>query len=91
MWAYDANDLLAVKHGSKTPYEIRPYATWTFPLPFENPNDAHSLGGVAYDAQHQLIYLSQLSEDVNASPLIHVFKVDTTVKIPGSPSALQVH
>jgi hypothetical protein len=90
VWAFDANDLIAVKHGSTTPYEIKPYATWTIHLPFENSNDAHALGGVAYDAQHQLIYLSQLSEDVNASPLIHVFKVDTTVKIPGPPSALQV-
>jgi hypothetical protein len=89
VWAYDANDLASVKNGSKSADAITPYATWTFNLPFENATDMHALGGVAYDVQHQLIYLSQLSEDANSNPIIHVFKVDTTVKIPAPPTGLQ--
>jgi hypothetical protein len=90
VWAYDANDLLAVKRGSKAQYAIKPYATWTFNLPFEK-SDTHFLGGAAYDAQHQLIYVSQLSADDNANPIIHVFNIDAAAKIPSPPTNLQVH
>ena len=74
VWAYDANDLLAVKSGTKQQYEPQPYTVWNFNLPFENNNSAHFLGGAAYDPQANLIYLSQMSSD-SAGPVIHVFKV----------------
>lgn len=91
IWAYDALDLLAVKNGAKSSYAIKPYATWSFSLPFENPTDGHLLGGAAYDSEHDLLYISQLSEDTNFNPLIHVFKIDTTVKVPQAPSSMQAH
>jgi hypothetical protein len=31
--AFDANDLLAVKNGTKQPYQVQPYAYWTLPGP----------------------------------------------------------
>ena len=34
VWAYDANDLAAVKAGQKQPWEVKPYAVWPFSLPF---------------------------------------------------------
>jgi hypothetical protein len=34
VWAYDANDLLAVKNGTKAAHQPQPYAVWTFNLPF---------------------------------------------------------
>jgi hypothetical protein len=74
VWAYDANDLLAVKKGSKRQYQPQPYAVWTFNLPFEHARSPHFLGGAAYDPQTQRIYLSQRGADASG-PVIHVFRV----------------
>jgi hypothetical protein len=81
VWAYDANDLLAVKNRSKPESRPQPYAIWTFELPFEHPKSTHFLGGAAYDPKTQRIYLSQLRGDA-PRPLIHVFKVAGTAPSP---------
>jgi hypothetical protein len=76
VWAYDANDLADVKRGKKSPWSVKPYGLWTLSLPFDNP-DKH-IGGVAYDAKQQLLYVSQQLADIDgddARPLIHVFKL----------------
>jgi hypothetical protein len=86
VWAYDANDLLSVKNGSTSQDQLRPTATWTFNLPFENSTDKHLLGGTGFDAQNGLVYLSQRYEDVNANPIVHVFKVNGNVPTPDPPS-----
>jgi hypothetical protein len=72
VWAYDANDLVAVRNGTKQPWEITPYAAWTFDMPFES--SARQIGGVAYDAASRRLYLSGTFEDGEA-PLIHVFEI----------------
>ena len=94
VWAYDANDLLAVKKGQKNPWDIRPYAVWNYNLPFENPSDLHDVGGAAYDPATQKIYVSQMCED-GCNPIIHVFKVSVgtpppsdTIR-PSPPTALR--
>jgi len=89
VWAYDANDLLAVKNGSQAQYQIQPYAVWTFHLPFEGV-DNHYLGGAGFDAQRNLIYLSQLQED-STNPIIHVFHVNGSLAVPNPPSAIIAH
>ncbi|MBI2571539.1 MAG: hypothetical protein HYV63_31400 [Candidatus Schekmanbacteria bacterium] len=61
VWAYDVNELLAVRSGAVQPWEVMPYATWELALPFAN--DSHVLGGVAYDPQTQRIYVSQRNTD----------------------------
>ncbi len=86
VWAYDANDLLAVKNGTKRQYQPQPYAIWTFNLPFEHTRSTHFLGGAAYDPQMQRIYLSQLRGDVSG-PVIHVFKVTGTASTTLVPPA----
>lgn len=91
VWAYDANDLLAVKQGSKQPYEVQPYAVWAFNLPFENSSDQHLLGGAAYDPASNRIYISQRCEDANCAPVIQVFKVNGSVVNPSPPGNVQVH
>jgi len=96
IWAYDANDLLAVKNGTKQQWEPRPYAVWNFNLPFESTNGAHKIGGVDYDPSTGRIYVAQGCEDANCGPIIHVFEVnvgtpppsDTTP--PSPPTALKV-
>jgi len=81
VWAYDANDLLAVKNGTKREYQPQPYAVWTFKLPFETALSTHFLGGAAYDPRTQQIYLSQRGSDASG-PVIHVFKVTGTAAVP---------
>jgi hypothetical protein len=76
IWAYDANDLLAVKNGSKQQYQVQPYGLWRFSLPFENNAGARLIGGTAYDPATQRIYISQRCATGECSPVIHVFKVN---------------
>jgi hypothetical protein len=73
VWAYDASDLAAVKNGTREPWDVLPYATWTLRLPFSEPGDAR-LNGAAYDPQTGRIFLSQAFGD-GEFPLIHVVSV----------------
>jgi hypothetical protein len=74
VWAYDVNDLVAVKSGMKQPWEVVPYATWTFDVPFEG--DMRQISGVTYDSATRRLYLSGAFEDGQA-PVIHVFEIMT--------------
>jgi hypothetical protein len=76
IWAYDLNDLAAVKAGSKQPWDVVPYGIWPFDLPM--PETGVKIGGVGYDSQRQLLYVSQLRADEDGyghRPIIHVLKV----------------
>jgi hypothetical protein len=79
VWAYDLNDLAAVKAGQKQPWDVKPYAIWTIPdtLP-QAPQ--HLIGGVVYDPGTHRLYLSAEYEN-GAAPLIQVFQVS----VPGQP------
>jgi hypothetical protein len=75
-WAYDINDLAAVRAGKKDPWEVKPYAVWPFDLPIDERHKR--LGSMAYDPVERRIFLSQLLGDPDGfdlRPLIHVFKV----------------
>ena len=72
VWAYDALDLAAVRNGAMQPWNVRPYATWVFDLPFAH--DSHDLKGVAYDVVTGRIYLSAAHGD-GTRPLIHAFTI----------------
>jgi hypothetical protein len=75
-WAYDLNEWAAVKAGTKQPWEVKPYGVWPFTLPL--PYSVR-LGGVAYDSQRQLLYVSQIGaeegDDGSYRPVIHAFKI----------------
>ena len=75
IWAYDANDLLAVKNGAKQQWEPRPYAVWNFSLPFEHTDDYHRVGGAAHDPSTGRIYVVQGCAAADCGPIIHAFKV----------------
>lgn len=78
VWAYDLNDLVAVKNGTKNPWDVTPYATWTLSLP-NSFVSLNGIGGVAYDEKNQTIYLSQMKADVDgysSRSLIHAYKVN---------------
>jgi hypothetical protein len=68
VWAYDANDLAAVKAGQKQPYQVMPYAVWPLDASFQD------IQGVAYDPAAQRLYVSQVYAD-NTRPLIRVYQI----------------
>jgi hypothetical protein len=74
MWAYDLNDFAAVKSGAKRPWEVVPYGVWPLELP--TPAAKLIIGGVAYDAKLQRLYISQIDAnrgEFSSGPLIHAF------------------
>jgi len=71
VWAYDANELAAVKAGKKRPWNVRPYATWELALPNVGSDE---IGGVAYDPATGRIFVSQRLAD-GERPVIHVYVV----------------
>jgi hypothetical protein len=73
VWAYDADDLLAVRNRKKDPWEVRPYATWTLTFPYGTKGRA-VLGGAAYDPETGRIFVSQQFADGDL-PVIHIFTV----------------
>lgn len=75
IWAYDANDLAAVRRGSRNASRVQPYATWNFTLPFEDPSNQHLVGGAAYDPQTRRLYVSQQCAARDCEPLIHAFEL----------------
>jgi hypothetical protein len=85
IWAYDLNDLAAVKAGAKKPWEVKPYGVWPLDLP--TPELTMRIGGVSYDATNQLLYVSQMYADQDGyafRPVIHVLRIDAA---PGSANA----
>ena len=77
IWAYDLADFAAVRAGTKQPWEVVPYGVWPFELP--TPGRIIEIGGVAYDAQRQLLYLAQYRADTDGyseRPIIHTLKIN---------------
>ncbi len=82
VWAYDANDLVAVKAGTVKPWEVKPYAVWPIVLPYTTWST--HINGAAYDPTTQRIFLEQGFGN-GAKPVIHVLKVTLTVPPPPPP------
>ncbi len=75
-WAYDLGELAEVRAGRRDPWEVIPYGVWPFELPFPEPGVR--IGGVAYDAGRQRLFVAQMQADRDGyalRPLIHVFRV----------------
>lgn len=87
VWAYDANDLLAVKLGLRTPWSVRPYATWQL-ADVASAGNA-SIAGAAYDHTTGRLYIT---EDYGEHPRVHVYQVGhgsgQALAIPGAPQGL---
>jgi hypothetical protein len=87
-WAYKVDDLVAVKNGTKRPWDIKPSEVKTFDFPADDK--AKHIGGVAFDPATNRLYVSQMGGGGGEyMPLIHVFNVpngsslswlDTTVQ-----------
>lgn len=76
IWAYDLNELAAVREGRKQPWDVVPYGVWPLSLP--TPESTMRLGGVGYDAARQILYVSQLGADpdgYSSRPVIHALQL----------------
>lgn len=69
VWAYDANDLAAVKQGKRDPWNVKPYATWTLPEMVGGTGNAW-MSGAVYDPGRRRIYIVPGSDAV-----VHVYDV----------------
>jgi hypothetical protein len=91
IWAYDLADFAAVKAGSKQPWQVEPYAVWPFELPTPVPAATDiRIGGVAYDAQRQLLYLAQYLADKDGygyRPIVHALKINIGSSTTPPPAA----
>ena len=76
-WAYDVNDLAAVRAGKREPWSVRPYAVWPFELPAIG--DPHPrLGAMAYDPARRRLFITQMFGDKDGyarRPIVHVFSI----------------
>ena len=80
VWAYDVNDFIAVKQGTKQSWDVVPYAKWNFQLPFQSRKvngvemgiPRHRRCGLRSGGKR--IFMSAYRNDGNA-PLIHVFRL----------------
>lgn len=79
VWAYDSNELVEVKAGTKKPWEVLPYATWQ--LPFSVVARTTLFGGAtAYDASTGRLFVVQPNGELykccQKLPVIHVFQIN---------------
>jgi hypothetical protein len=83
--AYDANDLLAVKNGTKQYYEPKPYARFTnvFPATFGSSSCHNWMYGMTYDPSTRRIYISY---DYGDQPTIQVFQLAAPATDPDTAS-----
>ena len=92
VWAYDLNDLAAVRQGTKQPWDVVPYGVWPLTLPTASPTV--TVGGVGYDAARQILYVSQMQADQDGysyRPLIHAFQINAALGTePNTVSAVQI-
>jgi chitodextrinase len=80
IWAYDANDLAAVKAGTKNPWDVQPYANWQFAMPF----GGHAVSSAAYDPDTSRLFVAQ-QYGVGSWPIIHVYKINTNTPADTTP------
>jgi hypothetical protein len=98
VWAYDLNDLSAVRAGRRAPWDVRPYAIWALtgnkhaaPLPFFS--SCMSVRGLAYDGATQRVWIAAQMAD-GELPVIHQFQLDLAAgrpaSVPGTPNNLRL-
>jgi hypothetical protein len=88
IWAYDANDLAAVKNGTKQPWEPRPYGVWDLNLPMAA--SMKKLSSAAYDVPTHRLFIAQgfgPADPADGVPVIHVYTIGSDVP-PGVPRAV---
>lgn len=102
VWCYNANDLYAVKQGTKQPWEVVPYDLWDLSdvCPIHDgaavdQSFGAGLAGAAYDPQTQRIFVPQGDgaerwvpgvSPYSYNPLIRVFQVEVPAMTGPQPT-----
>jgi len=73
---YDPDEIAGVLRGKVKPWEVQPYAVW-------RPSDlwsetCGSIGGMAYDAEKQLLYLVEKSAGPYGKAVVHTYGIRET-------------
>jgi hypothetical protein len=79
VWAYDANELVAVKNGQKQSWQVQPYAVWELDSSFTD------IQGVGYNPVTRRIFVSAAWQD-NGQPLIRVYQINNIDSPPPTPT-----
>lgn len=77
MYAFDLNDLAAVKAGTKAADTVVPYSYWTVTFPTSVTNSDVSSMGMFYKASTKMLYVTQGNGN-GGYPLVHAYLVDDT-------------
>jgi hypothetical protein len=70
VWAYDALDLLAVKEGTRQPWEVKPYALWQ--LDDMDSTGGANIAGMTYDPTSGMVYITEMYGE---SPAVDVYQI----------------
>jgi len=89
VWAYDVNDLFAVKNGQRNPWAVVPYTGWALKVPGSSGN---APVGVSWDSASRLAYMVVPCSTGTCVPVVHVFQVGypPMAPIPTAPSNLLI-
>jgi hypothetical protein len=64
VWAFDLAQLAEVKQGTRSRWDVQPYAYWTLTFPVPQIADRMpDIGGVAYDPVNKAFYVTQIEAD----------------------------
>ncbi|MFN9717093.1 MAG: Calx-beta domain-containing protein, partial [Planctomycetota bacterium] len=73
IWAYDIEDFMAVRNGSRASWEIKPTRVVNFDLP--TPEASKHIGGTAFDPATGRLYVVQQFAGSDSTPIIHVYQL----------------
>jgi hypothetical protein len=89
VWAYDVNDLLAAKNGSKNPMDVVPYTGWSFKT--FNDGDGGAPAGAVWDSATRMLYIvASCTGGGNCDPLVNVYHVAGGSASAGSACDLNI-
>jgi hypothetical protein len=76
VWAYDANDLVDVRNGTRQPHDVSPYEIWR--LDELDTTGSAGMAGAGYDPLNGRLYIA---EHYAEEPHVHVYQVDVSSAI----------
>ena len=87
VWAYNANDLLAVKNGSKQAWAVTPYQTWELAEPTNVVVD-FGIGGAAYDPATNRVFV--IKKGTDSTPTVYVYEISNSAAVvrPNTPTSV---
>lgn len=80
IWAFDADELVEVKNGTKTYKQSQPYGIWSITVPYKQ-----SGRGIAFDQETNRLYVCQPADYIGGTGAVHVYKIDLNAAVIETP------